>query len=561
MTEIDSNKIYIKYAQDILDGNEIACKMIKLACKRFIDWFARDDIYFDYEDVDKKIEFISKFKLTEDPFTGQPFILLPYQQWIFANIFGWKITGTNNRVTRNVLLLMARKQGKTQLAAAIMLAAIVCDGKRSVEGFTIANSGDQAQLAFKHLYHLCKSVDPHQSLFVHGNSKIIKNIKNIDIPLLDNSHIKVLNSDTSKLDGLNPQVFIQDEAHAAKTDNIWGVLKTGQGARHNPLAICISTTGFLIGDDYQLYSQWHTCKNILEGTAEDDSWFSALYQLDDEDDWHDSTLWKKACPSLGVTVQLDSILADYKNAVNNPSTETQFKTKQLNMWCSSSSTWITHEELLSVMQPIDLKQFDKDNDFCTVGVDLATRRDLCVLSTLVCKDDIYYFKAFPFCCNYALEHSKNKELYKRWIEKGYVEHIKADSIDIDLVIKKLWDIDSQVPIGMVAYDAWGAGYFVQKCINEGIVAETVSQKYPVMNTLVDEFEHRIATKKIVIDDNPVTRWCFSNVVMLHSSEMRKPDKLSNDNKIDIVVAFLDSMKLMIDIQGHPEQDYKAIVLN
>ena len=121
MTEIDKSKLYIKYAYDVIEGRELAGKLIRLACQRFIDWFNRSDITFNYEDVDAKIRFISKFKLTESPFTGQPFELLPYQQWIFANIFGFYYKDTDNRVIRNVLLLMARKQGKTQLAAALQI--------------------------------------------------------------------------------------------------------------------------------------------------------------------------------------------------------------------------------------------------------------------------------------------------------------------------------------------------------------------------------------------------------------------------------------------------------
>lgn len=559
MTPIDKSKDYIKYAYDVINGDEVACKMIKLACQRFIDWFERDDIEFRYEDVDSKISLTSKFKLSEDPYTGMPFNLLPYQQWIFANIFGWYYSGTNNRVIRNALLLMARKQGKTQLAAAIMLAAIVGDGKRDVSGYTIANSGDQAQLAFKHIYNLCRSVDPNQKLFIHGNSKIIKNIKSISIPLLNNSTIKVLNSDTSKLDGLNPQVFIQDEAHATTDDNIWGVLKTGQGSRHNPLAICISTAGFLIGDDYPLYAQWKTCKNILEGSADDDSWFAALYQLDDDDDWHDNTLWKKACPSLDVTVSLDSLMADYKNAVNNPSSENQFKTKQLNMWCSSTTTWITYEDLKDVSQKFDLSMFDKEEEYCTIGLDLSTRRDLCCITTLVNRNDIYWFKAFPFVSQYALEHSKNKQLYMKWIKDGYLTLVNSDSIDIDMMIDKIHEIDDQLPLSYVCYDAWGADYIIGKLKKAGFGVKSVRQDFKNMNSMVGEFECRVSEKRLVIDDNPCTRWCFSNVIMLNAQNLRKPDKLTPDNKIDIVVAFLDSMKIEMDMSG-ASYDIDPIVL-
>ena len=159
MTQIDKSKPYIKYAYDIIEGREVAGKLIILACKRFLSLFERDDVTFNYDDVDAKIRFVSKFKLTEDPFTGKPFNLLPYQQWIFANIFGFFYKGTDNRVIRNVLLLMASKQGKTQLAAGLLLAALVMDKQISVTGYTIANSSEQAGLAFKAISDLCSTVE------------------------------------------------------------------------------------------------------------------------------------------------------------------------------------------------------------------------------------------------------------------------------------------------------------------------------------------------------------------------------------------------------------------
>lgn len=561
MTQIDDSKIYIQYAKSVVTGEEVAGKLIKLACQRFLDWMDRDDIYFDAEDVDKKIKFVSKFKLTESPFTGQPFILLPYQQWIFANIFGFKYIKdgekTDNRVIKNVLLLMARKQGKTQLAAALMLATLVMDNKTSVTGYTIANSGEQASLAFKHITDLCESVDPKQKIFYRGKARIIKNI---EIPVTK-SRIRVLNSDTSKLDGLNPQIFIQDEAHAAKSTDIWGVMKTGMGTRHNGLAICISTTGWLIGDDYPLYSQWNACKKILEGAVEDDSWFPALYQVDPDDDWKDETVWKKACPSLGVTMSIDSLRADFQNALTNPTMEIQFKTKQLNMWVQTSTTWLTMEELKEVTQPFELTDFDPEDDYCYVGVDIAERSDLCVLSTLVDKDGKKWFKAFPFICERALERSKNKELYRKWVKNGYLELIKGESIDLDLVIQKLMNINEQLPIAVVAYDSWHSRQLCIKCENEGIPTKAVQQSIAQFTDPTNEFEHLVLTRKCIIDSNPVIRWCFANVSMVHDHNgNRKPDKESQANKIDIVIAFIQSLKLYCEINPSLNTDLEPFEL-
>ena len=546
MTQIDKSKQYIKYAYDIIEGREVAGKLIILACKRFLSWFERDDVTFNYDDVDAKIRFVSKFKLTEDPFTGKPFNLLPYQQWIFANIFGFFYKGTDNRVIRNVLLLMARKQGKTQLAAGLLLAALVMDKQISVTGYTIANSSEQAGLAFKAISDLCSTVDPKQKVFQRGKARVIKNI---EIPATK-SRIRVLSSDTSKLDGLNPQIFIQDEGHAAKSDDIWGVMTTGQDARHNPLAISISTAGFLVGEEYPLYAQWRACKNILEGCVDDDSWFSALYQIDEDDDWKDPTVWKKACPSLGITIPESAIKSKLNNVISNPSMEVQFKTKQLNIWCQSETTWISNEKIKEVTGRVDYDMFDPDEDVCIIGVDLAERSDLCTVTLLVHKDDIFYFKAYPFICRDAYENSKNKDLYRQWVRQGYLILVDEESIDINWVVKYIQEIENHIPIAVCAYDPYHANQLKIECKKEGIRMRPVRQGLSAFAEPTAVLEHLILTKQCVIDDNPVIRWCFSNVLIkTDENENKKPVKSGQNNKIDIVVAMIQSVKLWMELEG------------
>lgn len=107
----DITKPYNKYCEDVLSGKIKSSNNIILACKRYKSWFERSDIYFDYDDVDRRIRFVSKLKHWKGKSNGQPFILLPYQSWIFANLFGWKYKETALRVTRKALLLVARKAG------------------------------------------------------------------------------------------------------------------------------------------------------------------------------------------------------------------------------------------------------------------------------------------------------------------------------------------------------------------------------------------------------------------------------------------------------------------
>ena len=215
MTNPNYDKIYWQYCRDVLNGSIVASQYIKLACKRMLNWCERDDIYFDEADVDKKIKFVSKFKLED----GQNLILLPFQQWIFANIYGWKyVKEPDIRVITKVLIFMARKNGKSVFAAAMSLIAVLCDNEPHPEVAFIANSAKQASILFKYCKNLCETIDPKGKIF-HTTRQDIK---------IDALHgqINILSSDTSKHDGRRDSFFCQDEGHAARDSEIWDILKT-----------------------------------------------------------------------------------------------------------------------------------------------------------------------------------------------------------------------------------------------------------------------------------------------------------------------------------------------
>ena len=287
-------KPYNQYADDIVTGRIKASRNIILACRRYQEWFKRDDIYMDYEEVDRRIRVVGRLKHWKGVYNKKPFILLPYQQWIFANIFGWKWKDTNLRVTKNVLLFMARKSGKTALASALCISQLLLDNNNGQEIDCLANSGAQAKILFEMNRNFTKSIDPNGIIFKRYRDTI-------KMPHTD-SEIAVRNADSMTLDGLNSSTFILDEYHAAKTTELYDVMKTSQGAQQQPLAIVITTAGFLLAT-YPLYEMRKMCIDILEGKKKDDTQFTALYEQDEDDDWmNDESCWIKSNPSLGYTV-------------------------------------------------------------------------------------------------------------------------------------------------------------------------------------------------------------------------------------------------------------------
>ena len=370
MTEIDLSKRYWKYADDVLNDRIVAGKLIKLACQRMFDFAKRDDIWFDTDDVDKKIRFVQKLKHSDGRHAGKNFILLDYQQWVYANIFGWRKKSNNKRVTKNVLLLISRKSGKTFLGASLALTVAVCDGQNAPEICFIANSAQQASIAFRHCSEQAKSIDPKEKIFKRFRH-------DIQVPA-NGARIKVLSSDTSKLDGLSPAMFLQDETGECMTFETWNILRTGQGAIEEPLGVSISSAGFHIGSTYPLYNQWEYCSQILNGIVEDDTWFAAIYQIDDDDDWRNEEVWIKANPSLGQTVSYEYMEDQIRSAVQTPANEVSIKTKNIDCWCQSADVWIPRDYIQNCMESVDINDYAGELAFG--GIDLSTVSDLSAIA-------------------------------------------------------------------------------------------------------------------------------------------------------------------------------------
>lgn len=537
----DITKPYIQYIEDVLSGKEIAGWFVIKACERAKSWFEREDVELRYNEIDRKINLVQKIKQKKGLQAGKPFILLPFQQFIFMNIFGWYYKNTDRRVINNVLLMMARQTGKSYIAAAISLAIALDTTLSSPTVDYLANSSKQAAIAFGHCKDQTSSLDPKGKIFSRYRSEI-------RIPLTGAS-INVLSADDSKLDG-RASYFIMDELHEAKDWKLWEVMASGQGSLKNRLSIGISTTGWHASLEYPLYSMWDNAKNVLSGIIQDDSWFYLIFQIDEVDDWKDPSVWKKAIPTLGIAVDEEYIKARIQEAINTPSKEIEIKTKNLNMWCQSEKTWIPNEKIKENMQKIDDSMFNTEEDYCIIGVDISERSDLCVVSYLVPKGDLLYLKAFPFICRNAYDNSPNKELYRQWVNKGYMTLVDTDSIDIDYVIKMVQDINENIPVALIAYDPWHAQQFKIACEKRGLPMHACKQGLGSFSEPTSLLEHYIYTKQVVIDENPCTLWCFANVLIkTDENENRKPVKSSDEQKIDIVIAFIQTVKLYMELTG------------
>lgn len=526
----DIPAIYLKYPQDILDGKIVACKWVKLACQRFFDWLDRDDIYFDWKAAERVEKFANLFTLSIDNYKKK-FELLPFQRFLLQNIFGWKKLD-GNRLINKVYFEVARKNAKSMLAALINAYMLLADGDGQPECYTIANSASQAALCFNMTSKLLKQIDPRGK-----HLKFLRDTIRSDIGLL-----RVLSSDTSKLDGLNASCAIVDEFHAAPTNEVYSILRTSQAMRIQPLMIVITTPGYLL--DGACKAMRDTCCNILQGNIHDDTQLALMYELDEGDDYRDEEVWIKANPSIGDIVRVEYLREQVKEAQNNPANETSVKTKNFSVWCASNEVWLSNETIQKSMLKLDDGFFDGKVVYC--GLDLASVSDLTALATMTYdeEEDKYYFKVKYYLPSDTVENSPNRELYKHWAKKGYLTVLEGNVTDYDYILNDLLKLSEKSMIAQLSYDKWNSVQLIIKAESEhGLPCKPVSQSIGAMNFPTKELTRLILSDKVVIDYNPITRWCFANSAL--KTDVNENTKVvkggSPSQKIDGVIAIIQAL--------------------
>ena len=365
-----------------------------------------------------------------------------------------------------------------------------------------------------------------------------------------------MSSDAKFGDGFNTSCGILDEFHAFDDNKIADLLTSSMVMRDNPLMIYITTAGFNLFSPCKEYRDM--CVDILYGNKQDNSVFSAIYEMDEDDlkDWTNPKYWKKCIPSLGITVNYESVQDQITKATNNSSLEVGVKTKTLNIWCNSRFTWIRDEYIQKSSQNVDFDDFT-DNDICYGGIDLASVSDLTSVSFLFPPNknrkvypDKYVFKTICYLPEESLYTSANSEKYKFWKSKGYLKTTPGNVADYDYILTDICNLMKTKYIYRIGYDTWNATQFAVDATTQGVPLYPFSQSSGSFNRPCKEFERLVLKGQVVIDNNPLVRWAFQNVELKTDwNENVKPVK-SGDmvmNKIDPVISMLEALGICLDV--------------
>lgn len=516
------------YAQRVISGELLSCHLIVLMCMRWERDLQRDDIYMDEKAASRACRFMETLRHFKGLLAGQYLKLEDWQVFALVNIFGWKLASTRRRRFRYADILVPRKNGKTILASGVALYMLFMDEEPGPEVYAAAVDREQAKLCF----------DGSKELLKGSMLQDVAKVRLGEIRFPDRAGVyKPLTKETKNKDGLNPHAAICDERHAWATNEIYDLIKTGMGARTQPLIFSISTAGMDTSLPY--YADVQVLRDVLLGLKEKDNHFIMLYIPDEGDRYDDPDTWRKVNPNLGVSVSEEYMEAECAEAkMKGGSTLAAFCVKNLNMWVDAPTVWIPDNDVAA-----NNADFDKSRLVgaeCWVGIDFSRKTDI----TAVC----FWFPGVKvarwlfFVPEAKIAETEDRVDYRKWQEQGWIEATPGNVIDEDWFVSRLLqEMDGYKVLG-IAYDPWGMWNVLGKFGRYEDKLIDYQQSIRYMSVPTKWMESAVLRHELNFLDNPVIRWMFKNVVVYTDPNANiKLDKSRSRNKIDGVVALVDAI--------------------
>lgn len=499
----------------------------------------------DQERVNRILRFIAQLKHTKSPWYGKPFILHDWQKKILVELYG-TVNESGLRQYRQAFLFLPRKNGKSELAAALALYHLFADGCPGGEIYSAAADREQASLIFNVARDMVRQVPE-----LRKRSKVIETQKRI-VNYRNNSFYRAIPAEAASAHGYNASTVIIDELHTQPNRELYDVLTTSTGTRDEPMIISISTAGFdkqhsICGEVYNY------AKKVKEGIVDDPSFYPVIYEADEIDDWANEKVWYKANPALGQFRKIEELQAMCKKAQAVPSLENTFKRLYLNIWTAQETRWLQMSKWDASAGEVDPESLR--GRVCYGGLDLASTTDIAAFSLVFPMED-GSFKVLPYFWipeeNMRDRVNRDKVPYDVWARDGHIEATSGNVIHYAAIEQKIQELAEQYDIRLIAFDRWGAIQLVQDLEDVGFTVVGFGQGFASMNAPTKEFLNLILSKKLHHGGHPVLRWMADNVVVKEDPAGNvKPDKSKSTEKIDGIVATIMALDGAIRNQEGP----------
>lgn len=535
------------------------------------------------EKADHAIKFIELLKHTKSPFFGVPFKLLPWQQSIVNDVYG-TVSERGIRQYRYAYLELPKKNGKSEICAALALYHLFADGEQNGEVYGCASDREQASLVFDVAVDMVDQIPALQKRCkLNISTKMITDKKS-------GTTYKVMSSEAYTKHGINLSACVFDELHSLPTRDLWDVMTKGAGdARIQPLWWVITTAG---ADPDRVSIGWEVhekAASIIKARESGDksndipTWYPVIYSYQGEDIYNESN-WAKANPSLGYTFDVDKMREAAAEAKLSKADERLFRWLRLNQWTTTKLTsWL----------PLDL--FDNSigewsrNDLlgkdCYIGLDLSTTTDLSAICLVFPpQEGLPDWRVIWDC--WIPEDNMNERIhmdrvpYDKWASEGWVYPTPGNVVDYTKIESRILELKDLYNIIEVDADKSFASMLIQRLEQEGITCVDIPQQYATLTDPMNNIEILLSGKnpsasaeieppseesaesltvirtptvetlmpKLTHEDNPVARWCFGNTSIAKNGNAqikyvkeRKGKHLDRSKRIDLISAWVCAM--------------------
>ena len=488
--------------------------------------------YYDKAAADYAVSFIECLCHTKGTWARKPFELIDWQEQIIRDLFGIK-KANGYRQFNTAYIEIPKKQGKSELAAAVALLLTCGDGEERAEVYGCASDRQQASIVFNvaaDMVRMCPALAKRV--------KILDSQKRL-IYLPTNSIYQVLSADVSNKHGFNTHGVVFDELHTQPNRKLHDVMTKGSGdARMQPCFFNITTAGT---DTKSICYELHQkAKDIIEGRKIDPTFYPVIYGANEEDDWTDPKVWAKANPSLGITVAIDKVHAACESAKQNPGEENSFRQLRLNQWVKQAVRWMPMDKWDKCAFAVN--EDDLEGRVCYGGLDLSSTTDITALVLVfppIDEDDKYVVLPYFWIPedNMELRVRRDHVPYDVWERQNHLNTTEGNVVHYGYIEKFIERLGERFNIREIAFDRWGAVQMVQNLEGMGFTVVAFGQGFKDMSPPTKELMKLVLEEKIAHGGQPVLRWMMDNIfIRTDPAGNIKPDKEKSTEKIDGAVA-------------------------
>ena len=488
--------------------------------------------HYDKDAADYAVMFIESLCHTKGTWAGKPFELIDWQEQIIRDLFG-VLKPNGYRQFNTAYIEIPKKQGKSELAAAVALLLLCGDGEERAEVYGCAADRNQAKIVFDvavDMVRFCPALSKRV--------KILESQKKITY-LPTNSSYQVLSADVANKHGFNTHGVIFDELHTQPNRKLFDVMLQGSGdARMQPLYFLITTAG---NDTNSICYEVHQkAIDIAEGRKVDPTFYSVIYGAAEDEDWTDPKVWKKANPSLGITVGIDKVKAACESAQQNPGEENAFRQLRLNQWVKQSVRWMSMDKWDACAFPVS--EDDLEGRICYGGLDLSSTTDITAFVLVfppLDEEDKYYILPYFWIPEETLDLRVRRDHvpYDLWERQGTLMTTEGNVVHYGYIEKFIERLGEKFNIREIAFDRWGAVQMVQNLEGMGFTVVPFGQGFKDMSPPTKELMKLVLEEKIAHGGHPVLRWMMDNIfIRTDPAGNIKADKEKSTEKIDGAIA-------------------------